>query len=110
MAVEPIPTVKMYKTMKMLRTTTALALALAYVAGPVAAFAADKKEAAKPYALDKCIVTDEKLGEMDKPYVFTQDGQEVKLCCKNCLKDFKKDTAKYMKKIKDAEVAKADKK
>ena len=66
--------------------------------------AADKK--AKPYPLDKCIVTDEKLGEHGKPYVFTHEGQEIKLCCKGCLKDFKKEPAKYMKKIEDAQKSK----
>lgn len=58
---------------------------------------ADKK--AKAYPLEKCIVTDEKLGEHGKPYVFTHEGQEIKLCCKDCLKDFKKEPAKYMKKL-----------
>ena len=57
----------------------------------------DKK--AKPYPLDKCIVSDEKLGEHGKPYVFTHEGQEIKLCCKDCLKDFKKEPAKYLKKL-----------
>ena len=66
----------------------------------LAGFAAEKQdEKAKPYPLDKCIVTDEKLGEMGKPFVFTHEGQEIKLCCKSCQKDFKKDTAKYIKKI-----------
>ena len=62
--------------------------------------AADKK--AKPYPLDTCIVTDEKLGEHGKPYVFTHKGQEIKMCCKDCLKDFKKEPAKYLKKIEGA--------
>ena len=62
--------------------------------------ASDKK--AKAYPLDKCVVTDEKLGDHGKPYVFTHKGQEVKLCCKDCLKDFNKDSAKYIKKIDDA--------
>ncbi len=57
----------------------------------------DKK--AKAYPLDKCIVSDEKLGEHGKPYVFTHEGQEIKLCCKDCLKDFKKEPAKYLKKL-----------
>ena len=71
---------------------------------PLAGSAADKKdEKAKPYPLKTCVVSDEKLGDMGDPYVFTQDGQEVKLCCKSCLKDFKKDSAKYMKKIAKAE-------
>lgn len=70
--------------------------------------AEDKKDAAKPYPLEKCIVSDEKLGEMGKPFVFTHEGQEIKLCCKSCQKDFKKDPAKYLKKLESA--GKADKK
>jgi YHS domain-containing protein len=60
--------------------------------------------APKPYpaALTTCPVSGEKLGEMGKPYVFVYQGQEVKLCCKNCLKDFNKDPAKYLAKIKEA--------
>lgn len=40
---------------------------------------------------------------MGKPYVFTYKGQEIKLCCKSCQKDFKKDPAKYLKKLKEAD-------
>lgn len=66
--------------------------------------AADKKdEKAKPYPLKTCIVSDEKLGDMGDPYVFTHEGQEVKLCCKSCLKDFNKKPEKYMKKVAKAE-------
>jgi YHS domain-containing protein len=54
---------------------------------------------ARPYPLDKCIVSDEKLGEMGKPYVFTHKGQEIKLCCKSCLKKFNKEPDKYLKKL-----------
>jgi len=43
-----------------------------------------------------------------KPHVFTVEGQEVKLCCKSCLKDFNKDKAGYLKKI--GEAAKKEKK
>lgn len=67
----------------------------------------EQKDAkAKPYPLDKCVVSDEKLGEHGKAYVFTHEGQEVKLCCKDCLKDFKKEPAKYMKKIEEAQKTK----
>ena len=83
--------------MKMLKPLTAIALAVAYLASPVAVLAADK--AVKPYPLDTCIVSDEKLDSMGKPYVFTHEGQEIKMCCKGCEKDFKKDTAKYLKKL-----------
>ncbi len=54
--------------------------------------------AAKPYPLNKCIVTDEAF-EHGKPYTFVHDGQEIKLCCKDCLADFKKDPAKYLAKL-----------
>lgn len=94
--------------MKTTRTLTAIVVAIACVAAPFAGFAEEKKATAKPYPLEKCIVSDEKLGEMGKPYVFTHEGQEIKLCCKSCLKDFNKEPAKYLKKLDGA--AKADKK
>ena len=53
---------------------------------------------AKPYPLNKCIVTDEGF-EHGKPYTFVHDGQQIKLCCKDCLADFKKDPAKYLAKL-----------
>jgi hypothetical protein len=92
----------------MLKTITAIALTIAYVAAPFAVSAQDKKATPKPYPLDTCIVSDEKLDSMGKPYVFTHEGQEIKMCCKSCLKDFKKDTAKYLKKLEGA--GKPDKK
>ena len=58
---------------------------------------------AKPYPLETCIVSGEKLGEMGKPFVFVYKDQEVKLCCKNCKKDFDKDPEKYMKIIRAAD-------
>jgi hypothetical protein len=90
-------------------THTFLATAVAAVlAAPFVAGAADKKaEKAKPYPLKTCIVSDEKLGEMGDPYVFTHEGQEIKLCCKSCLKDFKKDSAKLLKKLDKAEKPKS---
>jgi len=87
------------KFSKHILTATLLA---GLAAGTLSVRAADKDNS-KPYPLDKCVVTDEKLGEHGKPYVFTESGQEVKLCCKDCLKDFKKDKAKYMKKIEEAQ-------
>ncbi|HET7625719.1 MAG TPA: hypothetical protein VFM25_10695, partial [Verrucomicrobiae bacterium] len=50
-----------------------------------------------------CMVSGDKLGEMGKPFVMEYKGQEIKLCCKNCKKDFDKNPAKYIKKIKEAE-------
>jgi len=54
---------------------------------------------AKPYLRDKCLVSDKKLGEMGKPYAFTYQGQEIKLCCKSCLKDFNQNPAMYLKRL-----------
>ena len=89
-----------------------LALTVA-VLGLNSALAADQKPAApaKPYPLKTCVVSDEKFGgDMGDPYVFTYEGREVKLCCKGCLDDFKKDAAKYVKKMDVAEAKDAPKK
>jgi len=95
------------KTLKMLGI---LAFTGSFLALPLAGLAADTNSAAatppKPDQLTTCPVSGEKLGEMGKPYVFTYQGQEVKLCCSGCKKDFDKDPAKYLKKIQDAAAAK----
>ena len=71
--------------------------------------AADTNSAAatppKPDKLATCPVSGDKLGEMGKPYVFVYQGQEVKLCCSGCKKDFDKNPAPYLKKIQDAAAA-----
>lgn len=54
----------------------------------------------KPYTMDTCLVSGEKLGGMGKPYEFVYEGQQIKFCCKNCLPDFQKDPAKYLAKLK----------
>ena len=93
-----------------MKKITAPTLMLAALLAASLTLSADDAKKPKPYPLEKCVVSDEKLGgDMGKPFVFTYEGQEVKLCCKSCQKDFKKDPAKYLKKIKDAEAAKAKK-
>jgi len=89
----------------------------AIVAGIFAAFAADtntaaapKAEKLKPYTLTTCIVSGEKLGGMGAPVVTNYLGQEIKFCCKDCVKDFNKDPKKYLEKIAAEEKAKAAKK
>ncbi len=83
----------------------ALALATSLVCSALTSRAADTQTKPKPYPLTTCLVSDEKIGgdPSMKPYVFVEDGQEIKLCCKSCLKDFKKDKAKLMKKVAAAE-------
>jgi YHS domain-containing protein len=95
----------MKNDMKLIKHLTVAALTLSVLAGPLSALAGDKpadKSKEKVYPLTTCVVSGEKLGEMGKPYTFTQDGQEIQLCCKSCLKDFKKDPAKYVKKLNEA--------
>ena len=92
-------------TMKTLKTLTAMLLIVAFAAAPMTGSAAEKKDAtAKPYPFDTCVVSGEKLGEMGKAYAFTHDGQEVKLCCKDCLKKFNAAPAKYLKQIADVKM------
>ncbi|MGA2281901.1 MAG: hypothetical protein ABSG80_16545 [Verrucomicrobiota bacterium] len=93
--------------MKKLKMLVVLALAVSFLALPLTGVAADTNSAAatppKPDKLTTCPVSGEKLGgDMGKPYVFVYQGQEVKLCCSGCKKDFDKDPAKYLKKIQDA--------
>jgi len=90
-------------SMKKTIATALATAALGFLASSALVQADDKKP--KPYPLKTCVVADEEIndkGDM-KPYVFVEDGREIKLCCKSCLKDFKKDKAKYMAKIEAAE-------
>ena len=58
---------------------------------------------AKPDLLKTCPVSGDKLGEMGDPFKFVYKGQEVKLCCSGCKKDFLKDPEKYIAKIRKAD-------
>jgi len=93
--------------MKTFKSLLGASLTIAVLSWSLLALAAEAKKEdkskIKPYPLKTCVVSGEKLGEMGKPYVFTNDTREIKLCCKDCLKDFKKDTAKYTKKLEEAE-------
>ena len=92
--------------MKNLKQITTALLSVAILAGPFAALAgdqADSKTKVKPYTLKTCVVSGDKLGEMGEPYVYKYEGREIKFCCKDCVKNFKKDPAKYVKKIEEAE-------
>lgn len=92
--------------MKLIQTLTASIFALAFVAAPSQALAADAKDketkGLKPYPLETCVVSNEKIGGMGDAFVFAQEGQEIQLCCKSCKKDFDKEPAKFMAKITEA--------
>jgi hypothetical protein len=93
--------------MKRIQIAATAVVIASILASPLSMFAAESKktdEAKKPYPLNTCLVSDEKFGgDMGDPYVFKHEGREIKLCCKSCLKDFKKDTAKFMKKLDEAD-------
>ena len=91
----------------------ALATACTLVAAPMLRAAEpkstpkeDKTEATKPvvkpYPLDTCLVSGKKLTEMSgKPYVFVYQGQEFKMCCKACRKEFDKNPDEFLKKLEE---------
>ncbi|MBA2480200.1 MAG: hypothetical protein H0V44_06030 [Planctomycetes bacterium] len=93
--------------MNPLRTIRTAALSTALLLAGTFAAAADQapaKETAKPYPLDYCIVSGDKLdGDMGKPITVVKDGQEFKLCCKGCIKDLDKDPKKYEDKLAAAQ-------
>jgi YHS domain-containing protein len=88
-----------------MKTFRLLALALAAALAPSLAFAKDDKAAkAKPYPLKTCIVADDALDK--DAYAFVYQGQEFKLCCESCKKDFYKAPEKFVKKLAAATKAK----
>jgi YHS domain-containing protein len=96
--------------MKKLKPLIVGSLLAAFCLTAITALAGDQPEKPKlkPYTLKVCVVSGDKLGEMGDPFVYEYEGREIKFCCKGCVKDFKKDPAKYLKKIEQAE-AKAKK-
>tara|TARA_B100000809_G_scaffold263472_1_gene316804 strand:+ start:190 stop:591 length:402 start_codon:yes stop_codon:yes gene_type:complete len=65
---------------------------------PGSAKTRDGDEQVHPYPLKTCVVSGEALESMGKPrgLIFKQ---EMKFCCKSCVKDFNKDPLKYVAKL-----------
>jgi YHS domain-containing protein len=84
-------------------------LLLALTVGTFAFAAASSHAAdqAKPYALDYCVFSGDKIGEMGKPVTEVYEGQEMKFCCKDCQKSFDKDPAAGLKKYNTAVASKS---
>lgn len=55
------------------------------------------KKTIKLYQLKTCIVSNEELGSMGDYIRFVYQNQEIKVCCKPCIKKFKKNPKKYLK-------------
>jgi len=53
----------------------------------------------KPYPLKTCVVSGNTLGAMGDPVTKVYDGQEIKFCCKPCVKKFEANKAKYLSKL-----------
>jgi YHS domain-containing protein len=53
----------------------------------------------KPYPLKVCLVTGNALDSMGGPVNTVYNGQEIKFCCKPCLKKFEANPAKYLAKL-----------
>lgn len=53
------------------------------------------------YPLKTCLVSDNELGSMGKPITKVYNDQEIKLCCKPCIKKFEANPAKYLGKLKN---------
>ncbi|MAB81542.1 MAG: hypothetical protein CMJ89_19550 [Planctomycetes bacterium] len=51
------------------------------------------------YPFETCIVSDEPLDADDKPLDYVYGTRLVRLCCKGCVKGFKKDPNKFMDKL-----------
>ena len=88
------------------------AVLLLFVGASASAVAAESKDASAakkdtPYPLGVCIVSDEKLGDMGEPEVLHYKGREIKFCCPDCVKSFKKDPQKYLAKLDKAAKASA---
>lgn len=85
------------KTIARILCSTALILA-------VAGCWEEKKDGAaapQPNAQTTCPVMG---GKIDKKIFADQDGKRVYFCCDSCVAEFKKDPAKYVKKLEDAGV------
>ncbi|OGX06719.1 MAG: hypothetical protein A2Z88_09595 [Omnitrophica WOR_2 bacterium GWA2_47_8] len=52
-----------------------------------------------------CPVSGEKVGEMGEIIKHEYNGKIYNFCCKMCIKDFKNDPEKYIKKLEAAEAA-----
>jgi YHS domain-containing protein len=64
------------------------------------------KQQSDTYPLDVCVKSGEKLGGMGEPYNIVVDNRLVKLCCKSCAADTRKDPAAAFKRLDEAVIAK----
>lgn len=59
------------------------------------------------YPLTTCVVSGEPLDAMGGPHVVEHEGRTVKLCCKDCVKDFQADPQAFLAQIDAAAAGEA---
>lgn len=79
-----------------LLTTALLGFTIVTSTLPATALAAD----IKPYPLKVCVVSGNELGSMGKIVTKVYGDQEIKFCCKPCIKKFDANPTKYLTKLK----------
>jgi hypothetical protein len=100
-------TMQFMKTLRMTFLKTALWCVLAAL---LTSCASEPKVAARPYTLPDCAVCGMKLADEKNPYSFVYGDRQIIVCDKDEAAVFKKEPAKYLKLIEEAEAkAKAGK-
>ena len=56
---------------------------------------------AKPYPIHYCLVCGDTVGGTNTSVAIVFQGQEMKFCCERCVKTFRENPAKYLKKLHD---------
>lgn len=80
-----------------MKSILAVFLTFAFIAASAPVGAAETAADAKVQT--HCPVSGEKLGSMGKSVKVKHGGRTVRLCCKPCVKKFKADPEKYLKKV-----------
>lgn len=57
------------------------------------------------YPLDTCLISGEALGSMGEPIDIVSGTRLARVCCKGCVRGFKKAPAKYMDQVNEALIA-----
>jgi hypothetical protein len=78
------------------RAAALVALAVALTAGCATTGGTAGNAPVKPYPLDECLVSGNKLGSMGPVITLVHEGQEIKFCCRPCVKEFQADPEKFL--------------
>ncbi|MBI1337748.1 MAG: efflux RND transporter periplasmic adaptor subunit [Phycisphaera sp.] len=56
----------------------------------------------KPYPIDYCLISGDKLGHMGPPVTIEYEGRTLIFCCDSCIESFREDPRGYLKKLDQA--------